>query len=455
MPDDRHRPRLPAARPTFTRVAIPLVLALCGWTCAVAGTKHAGESRFSGYQGRVMCGYQGWYRAPGDGSGGGWAHYSRDERFATPTIDYWPDCSEYSRTYATPYTLADGSAARVFSSHDASTVDVHFRWMREYGIDGVFVQRFFSVTRDANSRRQGRVVLQHALEASQRHGRAIAVMYDLSGLRADGEDCSSVIQDWKELVDELKITAQGNDQTYLYHRGGPLVAIWGVGFTDRPYDIRDIGLERLIDFLKHDPDYGDCSVMLGVPTYFRELANDTVSDPHLHRIMDEADVIMPWTVGRFSSLEADDPDRYAKRVADDIAWCEERRLDYVPCVFPGFSWHNLKRFDGEADSMVSDAIPRQKGRFYWDMICRAIAAKSTMLYVAMFDEMDEGTAIFKCTDRLPVNTGEFRFLSYEGLPSDHYLWLTGQAGRLLRGQIAHDARMHLRSRPASPAARTR
>ncbi len=397
-----------------------------------------------------MCGYQGWFRAPGDGSGSGWSHYARDEAFASPTVDYWPDCTEYPRTYATPYTLANGSVARVFSSYDASTVDVHFRWMKEYGIDGVFVQRFFNVTRDQQSRRDGRVVLRHALEASRKHGRAIAVMYDLSGMQAEGEDCSSVIQDWKELVDELKITARGGRQTYLYHRGGPLVAIWGLGFAERPYDIRDIGVEKLIDFLKNDPVYGGCSVMLGVPTHFRELRRDAVADPYLHQIIGKADVVLPWTVGRFSSLSADDPDRYAGHVAADIAWCAARRLDYASCVFPGFSWHNLKKSAGDPERGISDAIPRQKGRFYWDMITRAVGAKATMLYVAMFDEMDEGTAIFKCSDDLPVDAGEARFLSYEGLPGDHYLWLTGQAARLLRGQIPPDPRMHLRLRPRFP-----
>ncbi len=62
-----------------------------------------------------------------------------------------------------------------------------------------------------------------------------------------------------------------------------------------------------------------------------------------------------------------------------------------------------------------------------------------MVYQAMFDEIDEGTAIFKCTNTPPV--GDSRFVTYEGSPSDHYLWLTGMGGRVLRGEIEPAAEM--------------
>ena len=51
----------------------------------------------------------------------------------------------------------------------------------------------------------------------------------------------------------------------------------------------------------------------------------------------------------------------------------------------------------------------------------------------MFDEIDEGTAIFKCTNDPPV--GASSFLTYEGKPSDHYLWLTGQGAKLIREEM--------------------
>ena len=74
-----------------------------------------------------------------------------------------------------------------------------------------------------------------------------------------------------------------------------------------------------------------------------------------------------------------------------------------------------------------DDIPRCGGRFFWSQIVAAKRAGAEMLYVAMFDEVDEGTAIFKCTNDPPTANGA-KFVTYEGLPSDHYLRLTGLAG---------------------------
>ena len=83
-----------------------------------------------------MAGYQGWFHKPEKGM------MYPDEK--NVRIDMWPDVSEYPETYPTGLKHADGSTARFFCSSDESTVDLHFRWMKEYGIDGVFMQRFFN-----------------------------------------------------------------------------------------------------------------------------------------------------------------------------------------------------------------------------------------------------------------------------------------------------------------------
>src|SRR5882757_5558229 len=299
---------------------------------AIAQTKHAPNSKYPSFKGLVMAGYQGWFRAEGDGTNTGFSHYFRNEERCG--IDMWPDVSEYKKTYETPFKNSDGSTAKLFSSYDKSTVDLHFKWMKEYGIDGVFMQRFFSAAKEDRKTSSSLAVLKNAMEAASVNERAIAIMYDLSGLKASGEDCSVLIEDWKYLVDSLKVTNQKGTKTYIHHNGKPLVTIWGVGFPDRPYNIRSIGLEKLIDFLKNDPVYGDCSVMLGVPTYFRTLDIDCVSDPYVQKLIRSVDVVMPWTVQRFTPLLQADAARYAAQVKADVAWCNDAGVEYAACIFP-------------------------------------------------------------------------------------------------------------------------
>jgi|GEM_PF-267040 len=405
-------------------------LSLIACLSAMAQTKHSDQTAYPSYKGLVMSGYQGWFRAEGDGSGATNYSYGNARRSG---VDLWPDVSEYEKTYKTPFKLANGERARFFSSYDKSTVDLHFRWMQEYGVDGVFMQRFFNNARSQNRDNAGATVLQNAFEAASKYNRAIAVMYDLSGMHRGGEDCSAIIEDWKYLVDELKVTNQEGQKTYLHHNGKPVVAIWGVGFPDRPYNIRNIGLERLIDFLKNDPVYGGCTVMLGVPTAFRELNADCINDPYLHELIRMADIVLPWTVQRYSPLLHNDMDRLRDNTVADMAWCRENEVEYVPCVYPGFSWHNLSRYEFPDDIKPVGSIPRMQGKFYWQQIATVLRSGAPMLYAAMFDEVNEATAIFKVSDNPPVATGYgIEFVDNEGVPSDHYLWLTGEAGRVLR-----------------------
>jgi hypothetical protein len=271
------------------------------------------------------------------------------------------------------------------------------------------------------------------MDAAKSEGRAIAMMYDLSGLNP-GEDCTPIIEDWKELVDQMRITNQGEDQTYLYHDGKPVVGIWGLGFPDRPYDIQDIGIDVLIDFLQNDPVYGGCAVMLGVPSYFTELNVDTNSDAFLHEVIESADIIFPWYVQRFTPLLHAEFLRYFEQVKSDKAWSDARGVDFAALVYPGFSWYNLSS-DTQKPFNPPGAIPRQAGNFYWGQLQMAIEAGAEMLYVAMFDEVDEGTSIFKCTNQPPVSEVT-PFQTYEGLPSDFYLQLTQAAKQLLETKLS-------------------
>lgn len=395
-----------------------------------AQLKHAPQSKYMSYKGLVIAGYQGWFNCEGDGANRGWTHYNKNGKFedGSCTIDFWPEMDEYKVKYKTPFKFADGSPAYVFSSFDESTVDLHFKWMKEYGIDGVFMQRFFSVLTSKERLNHNDKVMASAIKAANKYGVAICLMYDIGSM--DDSKYQLVMEDWKHLVDDLKLTNQGNKTTYLFHQNKPLVAFWGISAGTRESghipEIFDI-----INFFKNDPVYGGCSIHLGIPSRWRTLGSDTKGDPRLHEVIKQADVVHPWLVGRYN--EATYEAYRQENIIDDVKWCKEHGKSYAPTVFPGFSWHNMK---GDQ----SDKIPRNKGEFYWKQISGAIESGAEMLYVAMFDEIDEGTAIMKCAHNVPVGKSVFVPIEKE-VPSDHYLWLTGMAGKMLRGEIPFSKQM--------------
>ncbi|WP_287763817.1 metallophosphoesterase [Bacteroides sp.] len=385
---------------------------------ATKTTESMNRVRFKSIKNLVMAGYQGWFNTPEDGAGLGWKHFEKEKEFKPGkcTIDLWPDVSEYEKTYETAFKLPDETPAKVFSSYDASTTDLHFKWMKQYGIDGVFMQRFVVSIRNQKGKDNYNKILNNAVLSAEKYDRAICLMYDLSGMEAGEEDI--LIRDWKELCEKYKLVSRNNNH-YVYHHGKPLVAVWGIGFNDR----RKYGYEqvkKIIDFLKSE----GCSILVGVPTHWRTLTIDAVSDTRLLELVKQADIVHPWLVGRFDNNTYEP---YRKSIEEDIKWCKANGKDYMPVLFPGFSWHNMKK------DAPQNMIPRLGGRFFWKQVKGAVDAGAESLYLAMFDEIDEGTAFFKCTNTPPV--GESSFITYEGEAPDHYLWLAGEAAKYLRGEL--------------------
>ncbi len=363
---------------------------------------------------KVLCGYQGWFRCPGDG-GSQWIHWSRSSSTIasnTLTFEMWPEMSEYTNQYPAPgFTYPDGSQAYLFSSQDQQTVDRHFDWMLDYGIDGVFVQRFVVGVAGHPTN-----VLDHARNAANRTGRTFAITYDMSG-QATNTLFSQLTNDWAWLVDNLHIT---QDPRYLHHNGKPVLMIWGF-FTDR---LSTNLANQIIDFFKTNATYGVTLVGGGEWWWQTETA------PGWSNVFRRFDVYSPWNVGNVS---IDGTNKYASTAywSTDLPAATNAGMLYLPVIYPGFSWDNLQQLPPG-----TSLIPRLGGQFLWKQFYAAANLGLDMAYVAMFDEVDEGTAIFKVSNTPPPQA---YFVTYEGLPADWYLRLTAAGSKIISGEQTNTA----------------
>lgn len=403
----------------------PISVILMAAFCFLAVTFATAQTvkTYNSYRGLVMAGYQGWFSTPDDGGNRGWYHYQGKQGFkpGSTNVDLWPDVSEYEKTYESPFTYDDGTKARLFSSRDASTVDTHFRWMYEYGIDGVFVQRFVVDQKWPLGKAHHDTVLDNCIRSATKYGRAVCVMYDLSGMQKGDEKV--VLNDIQQLARKYKLFDHSKIPSYLYHNGKPLVAVWGVGFND----VRKYGFEETEAIIRGLKQMG-YSVLIGVPGYFRDMKGDALKDKRLHQQIRMCDIVLPWFVGRY---DAKSFASFQHRIIEDMAWARQNKVDYAPVVFPGFSWRNMNY-----PKTNTAFMPRNKGSFYKAQLDFNVKNGAEMIYVAMFDEIDEGTAIFKISRRVPTPTGGSDFLPLEkGVKSDHYLKLTGKAAKKLRKRL--------------------
>lgn len=379
-------------------------------------------------QGKLLMGYQGWFACPNDGSAPNqWWHWFHNQ---TPTAanvntDFLPDISEATANelFNTQMTHSNGSPVQLDSSAVPQTVFRHFRWMQENQLDGVFLQRFLTDLSSPQFFSFRNQVTANVRAGAEAYGRVFAIMYDVSG-QSTNTLISNITNDWRYLVNTMHIT---NSTRYLCHKGKPVVALWGFGFNDGGHLASPQQAQAVINWFKAQ----GVTVMGGVPTYWRTLQNDSFTNAAWTPVYLSFDVLSPWAVGRFGNNAG--ADNYTANITvPDLAECRTNAIDYMPVVFPGFSWLN-------ENGGPLNQIPRNGGSFYWRQVYDAVHAGCTMIYGAMFDEVNEGTAMYKLVPtaaQLPAQ-GQFLALDADGitLNSDWYLRLANQAGRMLRGEI--------------------
>ncbi|MDB5106529.1 MAG: hypothetical protein JWP91_4218 [Fibrobacteres bacterium] len=379
-------------------------------------------------EGKVLFGYQGWFNCPTNGSGS-WVHWSRGVPSPTAlTVEMYPDLTEFKSAdlCAAGGMTIGGQQAYLFSSRNANVVDAHFRWMEQYGLDGVFVQRFIGSAPGA--RNSGDQVLRNVMASAAAHGRTFAIEYDLTG----GQEASftqAIQTDWKYMVDVLKVTSHPN---YLHQNGKPVVSLWGPGINDGSHIPADPkNLVTFINWFKAGPEPYRAFYMGGTPAGWATGNGDSYGGTGWADAFKLMDAIQPWTVGRYK--DTNETKSWARsKIAPDVAKTKANGNLYMPVIFPGFSWSNLK------PGSKQNQIPRIGGKFLWSQAYGAKANGATMLKIAMFDEVDEGTAMFKLAPKRSLAPDQGFWLTLDadghtGLPSDWYLRLAGEITAMFHG----------------------
>jgi hypothetical protein len=417
--------------------AIVLVLAYCACGRSLGGGEADRVIDASTLRGKVLCGYQGWFRCPGDASGLGWIHWSRDSRRIAPrtvSFEMWPDLAEYSPSerFAAPGLFyPDGKQAELFSSDNSATVLRHFRWMQSYWIDGVWLQHFVVDLPGGpgQNRYPSRLrVLDHVRAAAANTGRVWALAFDIAGMPPDRIE-EVLTRNWRALVD----AGIPSDPRYVHEKRLPVVQVWGFYRNNSSNRMTAAIGNRLIEFF-HAPGPYRAFVVGGGDWNWRQNR-----DPAWQKVLRRLDGYSPWNVGNYRTDGDGAKHASTSYWIDDRRECQRRGILWLPVVYPGFSWKNLQR---HAPGLVT--IPRRRGEFLWEQFRELARLKVTEATVAMFDEVDEGTAIFKVTSSPPTQA---EFVGFEGLPADWYLRLVGEGTKLLAGKRPFSERIPIQPAP--------
>jgi hypothetical protein len=386
------------------------------------------RSSMASLNNRLIMGYQGWFGCPGDFDGNTqWVHWFTGEPAADHLlVDMLPatDGLAPDDLCDTGLITQNGAPLRLFSSQNANVVDWHFQLMAQQGVGAVALERFVIQLNDDVQKRRVDNVLRNVIQAAEDTGVPFFISYDVSG--ADPATVVQTIrQDWRYLAAQFGLTSS---KAYLQDNGKPVLELWGFGFVENPGAADEVQL--LSADLKAGND-GLQSVTLvgGIPSDWRTLQGDSKTDSAWMSVYLGYDVLSPWMVGRFDSESAASR-YYDQTIAPDRALAQSMGLRYLPVIFPGFSRYNLMLSLGDPSQAIVNQIPRNCGNFIWQQSYLLLSHGVDMAYGAMFDELDEGTAVLPAESAkagFPVDA-QGVYLDEDGctLPSDWYVTVMGR-----------------------------
>ncbi|KAM0471030.1 hypothetical protein ACHAPX_009600 [Trichoderma viride] len=360
-------------------------------------------------QGKWLFGYQGWFRKPGAGVNN---HWSADGNTPGPNnieIDFIPDVSQYPSNclFNTQLTLPNGQPAQFYDSSCQGVVDLHFKWMQQYGLDGVIVQRFLGSTGDQSFI----TVLNQVQAAAEKYGLGFIVEYDVSGAdSSQGSVATAVLNDYN-----ANIKKYTSSSAYIHQNGKPVTMVFGIGFSG--FKVTASDSINIASQLQNAGTY----VGFGVP---EQWSGDVTGNTGFVQAYKQADFISPWTVGGYSS--AGYAGFHTSTQVPDASLLKSLGKQYAPVIFPGTSALHI---NGGNNPSAFDYFPRFNGSFYSAQAdaLTSMANKPLFIFSAMFDEVNEGTQIMPSlkTNQLPTNQ---KFVGYDNNFADtsFYLELAGK-----------------------------
>jgi len=288
--------------------------------------------------------------------------------------------------------------------------------MENEGIDGVWLSQFGNHLpggAQASDYPNVKRIMDNVRTAATSTGRTWALMYDTSGV-AQANLYSIITTQWQSMVDQ----DYTSDPQYLHQNGLPVVEIYGFFPNDSNHSVGDPAVGNpLITYFQTPGKYQAIVVGSGSVGWQTGSAD-------FQAMLLRLNAYIPWNVGRIRT----DPST-GNIVSNTTTWAasnaafKANNVKFIPLVYPGT---NIAGPPSDPPT-----APRRDGNFLWEQFVAASSIGGiNTVFIAMFDEVNEGTQIFPVTNTPPVQSPAF--YTYDGFPGDWYMRLVVEGEKMLK-----------------------